>query len=270
MAGYSVSTVTTGKYARNVSVAASGPQGAQGTPGLTGAVGAQGNAGATGGLSAEFKFLNSYGDVNPGSGYFAFNSISIFAATKLYISEYDSATSSQSALLDTAVASTSSNKSIMTLQRLSDGKFSRYHITEQSQGAGWRTLDIDYIGGSAYLGWTYNDVLSIIITPVGDIGDIGPIGPTGAAGPGVPSGGLNGQVLKKVGISDYETEWVDASVDASAVSNLVDVELTNLSDAQVLVYDTVTSRWVNRSTAAIEISAQNISGIITGGSATTF
>ncbi len=93
MAGYSVSTVTTGKYARNVSVAASGPQGAQGTPGLTGAVGAQGNAGATGGRYAALKFLNSYGDVNPGSGYLAFYSISIFAATTVYISDTDSANS---------------------------------------------------------------------------------------------------------------------------------------------------------------------------------
>ncbi len=95
----------------------------------------------------------------------------------------------------------------MTLQRLSDGKFSRYHITEQSQGAGWRTLDIDYIGGSAAVIWTYNDILTIIITPVGDIGVTGLAGPTGAAGPGVPLGGLNGQVLKKIGINDYETEW---------------------------------------------------------------
>jgi hypothetical protein len=269
MAGYSVSTVTTGKYARQVSVAASGPQGAQGTPGLTGATGAKGDAGATGGLSADFKFLNSYGDVNPGSGYFAFNSISIFAATKMYISEYDSSAASQSALLDVAVASTSSNKSVMTVQRLSDGKFSRYYITEQSQGSGWRTLDIDYIDGSAFIGWTYNDLLSIIVTPVGDIGETGPIGPTGAVGPGVPSGGLNGQVLKKVGINDYETEWVDASVDESAVSNLVDVELTDVGNGQVLVYDTVTSRWVNRSTEAIEISASKLSGIIIGGSASS-
>tara|TARA_B110000503_G_scaffold96964_1_gene145700 strand:- start:17 stop:829 length:813 start_codon:yes stop_codon:yes gene_type:complete len=270
MAGYSVSTVTTGKYARQVSVAASGPQGAQGTPGLTGATGAKGDAGATGGLSADFKFLNSYSADSPGSGYFAFNSISIFAATKMYISEYDSSAASQSALLDVAVASTSSNKSVMTVQRLSDGKFSRYYITEQSQGAGWRTLDIDYIDGSAFIGWTYNDLLSIIVTPVGDIGETGPIGPTGAVGPGVPSGGTDGQVLKKVGPNDYDTEWVDPSIDASAISNLVDVELTGVGNAQVLVYDTVTSRWVNRSTTEVPVSASQISGTIIGGSASTF
>ena len=35
------------------------------------------------------------------------------------------------------------------------------------------------------------------------------VGPTGPVGPGVPAGGLAGQVLAKIDGSDYNTYWVD-------------------------------------------------------------
>lgn len=267
MAGYSVSSVTTGKYARQVSVSASGPQGAQGP---AGPVGPAGPAGVAGGLSAQFKFLNSYSSANPGIGYFAFNNSNIFSATQIFISEYDSATDSQSGLLDAAIASTSDNKAVLTFQSTSNPrKISRYYVTEQSISTGWRTLSVEYIDGSA-LSWSYNDLLTILVAPVGDRGQVGPTGAQGPAGQGVPTGGLDGQVLKKVGSSDYETEWVDPSIDESAVSNLVDVQLTDLSNSQVLVYDNATSRWVNRSTTEVPVSASQVSGTISGGSASTF
>tara|TARA_B110000503_G_C7103755_1_gene395000 strand:- start:39 stop:842 length:804 start_codon:yes stop_codon:yes gene_type:complete len=267
MAGYTVSSVTAGKYARQISVAASGPQGAQGPTGSTGATGA---AGAPGGLSAQYKFINSYSAGNPGNGYFAFNNLSIFSATQIFISEYDINIDSQSGLLDVAVISTSVNTSVITIQSATDTrKFSRYYINGASIAAGWRTLDLEYIEGTA-LSWSYNDPISILVTPIGDRGQIGPTGAQGPAGPGVPAGGTDGQVLKKVGSGNYDTEWVDPSIDESAVSNLVDVELTNLGSSQVLVYDTVTSRWVNRSTTDVPVSASQISGTIIGGSASTF
>lgn len=265
MAGYTVSSVTAGKYARQVTVAASGPQGAQGP---------KGDTGATGGLSANFKFLNVYTSGAPGSGYFALNNSSIFSATQMFISEYDSSAISQTSILDAAIASTNSNKSVVTLRRLSDGKFSRYYITEQSQSSGWRTLDIEYIGGSAFSSWAYNDTLSIEVSPIGDsglIGPTGPMGPAGAVGPGVPAGGLVGQILRKTGSADYETEWVDPNeVESVAVSELTDVNLTSLGDAQLLVYDELTSSWVNRSIAEFEISASQVSGTIDGGDASDF
>lgn len=267
MAGYTVSSVTTGKYARQVSVAASGPQGAQGPTGLTGATG---ETGAPGGLSAQYKFMNSYSAANPGNGYFAFNMSSIFSATQMFISEYDINSDSQSGLLDVATASTSYNTSVVTVQSTADSKkFSRYYINSASISAGWRTLDLEYIEGTA-LSWAYNDPISILVTPIGDRGQVGPTGAQGPAGPGVPAGGTDGQVLKKVGSGDYDTEWVDPSIDESAVSNLVDVELTDLGNAQVLVYDELTSKWVNRSTTEVPVSASQISGTIVGGSASTF
>jgi hypothetical protein len=267
MAGYTVSSVTTGKYARQVSVAASGPQGAQGPTGLTGATGA---TGAPGGLSAQYKFMNSYSASNPGNGYFALDNSSIFSAAQMFISEYDVNVDSQSGLLDIAVASTSANTSVVTIQSTTDSrKFSRYYINSASISSGWRTLDIQYVEGTA-LSWSYNDPISILITPIGDRGQVGPTGAQGEVGPGIPAGGLDGQVLKKVGTNDYETQWVDPSIDESAVSNLVDVELTNLGNAQVLVYDELTSKWVNRPTTELSVSASQISGTIVGGSASTF
>jgi hypothetical protein len=268
MAGYTVSSVTTGKYARQISVAASGPQGAQGPAGVKGD---KGDIGAAGGLSANFKFLNTYSAGAPGGGYFALNNSSIFSATQMFISEYDSLGASQASILDSAVASTNSNKSVLTLRRLSDGKFSRYYITEQAISAGWRTLDLEYIGGSAFSAWTYNDLLSVEVSPIGDMGLIGPTGPQGEVGPGVPAGGLAGQILRKTADSDYATEWVDPEViEDVSISELNDVVLTDVGNAQVLVYDDATSRWVNRSTTELGISASNISGTIVGGDANDF
>ena len=45
----------------------------------------------------------------------------------------------------------------------------------------------------------------------GDTGDQGPQGLPGPTGPGVPTGGLIGQVLSKTGDGDYETGWQDAT-----------------------------------------------------------
>lgn len=47
--------------------------------------------------------------------------------------------------------------------------------------------------------------------PKGDTGDQGPQGLPGPTGPGVPTGGLIGQILSKIGDGDYETGWKDAT-----------------------------------------------------------
>lgn len=266
MAGYTVSSVTSGRYARQITVAASGPQGAQGPAGATGSAGATGE---TGGLSAQYKYLNSTAADNPGNGYFAFNAASIFSATQMYISEYDINVASQSGLLEVAVASNNTNTSVVTVQNIATKKFSRYYITGASIGAGWRTLDIEYIDGTA-LSWSYNDAMSISITPIGDRGLTGATGPKGDTGPGVPAGGTAGQILRKTGEADYETEWVDPQeIEDVAVSELTDVSLTDLGNAQVLVYDELTSSWVNRPTTELPVSGSQIQGTIIGGSASS-
>jgi hypothetical protein len=49
------------------------------------------------------------------------------------------------------------------------------------------------------------------VIPRGDVGATGATGATGPAGPGIAAGGLNGQVLIKVGSVDYSTGWADVT-----------------------------------------------------------
>jgi hypothetical protein len=268
MAGYTVSSVTSGKYARQITVAASGPQGAAGPTGATGPAGA---TGAAGGLSARYKFLNSYSAANPGGGYFAFNNSTFMSATELYISSTDTSTDTQSALLSAIIASTNSNKAVVTFQKVSDPrKSSRFYVTGGSDNSGWWDFQIEYIGGTT-LSWTYNEQVDILVAPIGDVGAVGPTGPAGAAGQGVPTGGLTGQILRKTSNANYATEWVDPeSVQDVALNELTDVDLTSLTDGQVLVYDQATNAWLPVSPEDLPQSTDNLSGTIEGGSASTF
>lgn len=268
MAGYTVSSVTSGKYARQVTVAASGPQGAQGP---AGAKGDTGERGYTGGLAARFKFLNSYNASNPGGGYFAFNNATFMSATELYVSSTDTLTDSQSALLSTVIQSDNGYKAVLTLQKVSDPrKTARFYVTGGTDNSGWWDFQIEYIGGSV-LSWTYNEQVDILVTPIADRGDVGPTGPVGPAGPGVPAGGLVGQILRKIGELDYQTEWVDPeSVQDVALNELTDVDLSSLTDGQVLVYEQSTNKWIPTFPETLPQSSESLSGTIEGGSASTF
>lgn len=274
MAGYTVSNVTSGKYARQVSVAASGPQGAQGPVGgvgPAGATGPAGPAGAPGGLTAKYKFLNSYSSANPGGGYFAFNNSTFMQATELYFSATDVLTDDQDALLSSLIQSTNGYKAVVTIQRVSDPrKSARFYITGGSDNSGWWDFQIQYIGGSV-LSWTYNEQVDILVAPIGDVGAVGATGPTGPAGAGVPAGGATGQILRKVNGSNYNTEWVDPEViEDVQLAELTDVNLSTLTDGQVLIYQESTDSWLPVSPADLPQSTQNLSGTIEGGSASTF
>jgi len=268
MAGYTVSSVTSGKYARQVTVSASGPQGAQGP---AGAQGAQGDRGYTGGLSARYKFLNSYNAANPGGGYFAFNNSTFMSATELYVSSSDVLTDAQSSLLSTMIQSSNGYKAVITLQKVSDPrKTARFYVTGGTNNSGWWDFQIEYIGGSV-LSWTYNEQVDLLVSPIGDAGAVGATGPTGAAGLGVPAGGTTGQILRKTSNSSYATEWVDAeAVQDVALNELTDVDLSELTDGQVLVYEESTSSWIPVSPANLPQSTQALSGTIEGGTASTF
>lgn len=268
MAGYTVSSVTSGKYARQVTVAASGPQGAQGP---AGAQGIQGERGYVGGLSARYKFLNSYNASNPGGGYFAFNNATFMSATELYVSGSDVLTDVQSSLLSTMIQSSNGYKAVITLQKVSDPrKTARFYVTGGTNNSGWWDFQIEYIGGSV-LSWTYNEQVDLLVAPIGDIGEVGPTGPQGPVGPGVPAGGSAGQILRKVSGSNYATEWVDPeAVQDVSLTELTDVNLTELSDGQVLVYEQSTNTWIPTSPESLPQSTGALSGTIEGGTASTF
>ncbi len=265
MAGYTVSSVTSGKYARQVTVAASGPQGAQGP------TGPKGDNGLPGGLSARFKFLNIYSGDDPGLGFISFNNSAFMQSNILCISSQDSANNDQDQLLYAAISSSSSNKSVITVQKVSDPrKFSRFYVSAGNNNDGWWELQISYMDGTN-LSWVYGELVDIAVSPIGDRGDIGPTGPQGVAGPGVPAGGLSGQILRKTSNSDYATEWVDPeSVQDVSLTELTDVDLSSLSDGQVLVYDEETGTWIPTSPESLPQSTGALSGTIEGGSASTF
>jgi hypothetical protein len=97
------------------------------------------------------------------------------------------------------------------------------------------TVSSAYYGPKTSGSWTGTGPTSLIGPtgaigpqgPKGDTGDIGPqgpkgdtgdTGPAGADGIGVPAGGTTGQILSKKTETDYDTQWVNPTGTADAVS----------------------------------------------------
>jgi len=235
MAGYTVSSVTSGKYARQVSVAASGPQGAQGPIGPAGAVGATGATGPTGaqgsagaGLSATYKFNNATSASNPGGGYLSFNASNLSSATRLFMSDIDSSLDSQVGLLSAMTQSTNTYKSIITVQSSTNQRnFIRFYVRSVTNQSGWKDFLLVHLDGTV-TSFTYNQALSLLVTPIGDAGTV----------------------------ANFE--------------DLNDVDFNTPLDGDVVVYDQANSIWTNVASSQVAISGQNLSGTINGGSANTF
>jgi hypothetical protein len=235
MAGYTVSSVTSGKYARQISVAASGPQGAQGPTGPAGSAGATGPTGPTGaqgsagaGLSATYKFNNTTSASNPGGGYLAFNASDLSSATRLYISTTDSSLDAQTGLLSAMTQSTNTYKSIITVQSTTNQRnFIRFYVRSVTDESGWKNFLLVHLDGTV-TSFTYNQALSLLVAPIGDAGTI----------------------------ANFE--------------DLNDVDFNTPLDGDVVVYDQANSMWTNVASSQLNISGQNISGTIEGGNANTF
>ena len=235
MAGYTVSSVTSGKYARQISVAASGPQGAQGPTGPAGSAGATGPTGPTGaqgsagaGLSATYKFNNTTSASNPGGGYLAFNASDLSSATRLYISTTDSSLDAQTGLLSAMTQSTNTYKSIITVQSTTNQRnFIRFYVRSVTDESGWKNFLLVHLDGTV-TSFTYNQALSLLVAPIGDAGTI----------------------------ANFE--------------DLNDVDFNTPLDGDVVVYDQANSMWINVASSQLNISGQSISGTILGGEANTF
>ena len=232
MAGYTVSSVTSGRYARQITVAAAGPQGAQGPTGPAGAAGPQGPTGPQGeagaGLSANYKFNNSVSAENPGGGYLAFDNADLSAATELYISNTDAITDSQLGLLNAMTQSTNTYKSIITLQSNDNTRnMSRHYVRSVTTATGWRTYVLVYLDGTV-TSFNYNESISLLVAPIGDAGVV----------------------------NNFE--------------DLLDVDFNTPLPGDVVVYDAANAMWTNEQSTSLTISGQNISGTIEGGDATTF
>ncbi len=235
MAGYTVSSVTSGKYARQISVAASGPQGAQGPTGPAGSAGATGPTGPTGaqgsagaGLSATYKFNNTTSASNPGGGYLAFNASNLSSATRLYISTTDSSLDAQTGLLSAMTQSTNTYKSIITVQSTTNQRnFIRFYVRSVTDESGWKNFLLVHLDGTV-TSFTYNQALSLLVAPIGDAGTI----------------------------ANFE--------------DLNDVDFNTPLDGDIVVYDQANSMWTNVASSQLNISGQSISGTIEGGNANTF
>jgi len=80
--------------------------------------------------------------------------------------------------------------------------------------------------------------------PAGPQGEQGIPGADGAAGPGVAAGGTAGQILEKIDGTDYNTQWVDASL-VGSIDDLSDVDTSTAAptDGQVLTWVNADSEW---------------------------
>jgi hypothetical protein len=82
----------------------------------------------------------------------------------------------------------------------------------------------------------------------------------GAEYGGLPTGGTTGQILAKIDGDDYNTEWVDDTAGAVALSDLTDVTTPTPSNGEILFYDGSVDAWVNMSFLELLISYGALSG----------
>lgn len=94
--------------------------------------------------------------------------------------------------------------------------------------------------------------------PTGAKGATGPTGAQGATGPTgpFPTGGSAGQFLKKKSNADYDVEWANSGASINKVTDISDVNSSNLTDGSLLIYNQNAERW----DTSINLSAQKIEG----------
>jgi hypothetical protein len=235
MAGYTVSNVTSGKYARQVSVAASGPQGAQGPTGPAGAVGATGATGPTGAQGSAGAGLSATYKFN--------NATSASNPGGGYLAFNASNLSSATRLfISDTDSSLDSQSGLLSAMTQSTNTYKSI-ITIQSGTDQGDFIRFYVRSVTNQSGW--KDFLLVH---------------------------LDGTVT-----SFTYNQALSLSVapigDAGTVSNLEDlndVDFNTPLEGDVVVYDQANSIWTNVASSQINISGQNLSGTINGGSANTF
>jgi hypothetical protein len=235
MAGYTVSNVTSGKYARQVSVAASGPQGAQGPTGPAGAVGATGATGPTGAQGSAGAGLSATYKFN--------NATSASNPGGGYLAFNASNLSSATRLFISDTDSSLDSQSGLLSAMIQSTNTYKSIITIQSGTDQGDFIRFYVRSVTNQSGW--KDFLLVH---------------------------LDGTVT-----SFTYNQALSLSVapigDAGTVSNLEDlndVDFNTPLEGDVVVYDQANSIWTNVASSQINISGQNLSGTINGGSANTF
>ena len=178
-----------------------GPQGHHGKQGLQGPAGPQGPQGEPGMSASVFLYHAKTDEItgNPGDGNIYWNNVDQTAATELYISH-----------------ETEDGLDIVNLFKLlAIGQ--KMVIQDQDEHTNSQTFEIS---GSPTLNVETHSYWTVPITFISAEGT----GITGFANntkllilvvfttPGLPPGGTTGQVLAKISDNDYDTEWLDQTI----------------------------------------------------------
>jgi len=130
----------------------------------------------------------------------------------------------------------------------------------------WFQIPVQFIEGDAV--FTNNQLVSFVVTFVGQEGEPGPMGPQGPTGsqgpigetgPGVAAGGSTGQILSKINNVDYNTQWIappTGDVTKSYVDNADSLRVMKSGDTMtgdlIMTKDTP-QMWLNRTAAGASI-----------------
>jgi hypothetical protein len=163
-----------------------GAAGAQGPAGATGATGATGPQGPPQGVVWTYSSLTTGGD--PSMGHLKFDNASIASATTLRISIADINGAQWSGLLSRLIASTSTVKSVIKVEKVSDPTaYAVFNITAGSNNVSYYSLTVQVTSDQ-------NSPSSIVngdavrVSVVGITGNLGATGATGATGPAGATG----------------------------------------------------------------------------------
>lgn len=171
-----------------------GPTGAQGATGPTGVAGSTGPTGPTGAQGDKgglrYNFDTATGSADPGTGKFRYDSASLTAVTKIFISDLDQFANSIALFYQTAV----DNPGYLAIKsnNNADATVNIFRVTNEDSNSGYQTIHVAYEAGLAIpsnvepcvLGFTRDGASG----PTGPAGASGPTGPTGVQGVTGPTG----------------------------------------------------------------------------------
>ena len=153
---------------------AQGATGAQGPQGTQGAQGAQGSQGAQGAQGRDAGFLYRYStntaNIQPPTGYLAFNSATLSSVTLLRISNTDFETNAIAASLAEWDSSSSFVRGTLTIVKdVTSAGVIVFHITgAETANSGWKTFPLTFVTSSG--SFANNTAIRIRFSRTGDLG----------------------------------------------------------------------------------------------------
>jgi hypothetical protein len=149
-----------------------------GNIGATGATGVQGTYG--GAVTLDYLWDTGTSDADPGAGKIRGNNATTASITFLYIDLVDQNAQTQTTLIDTFDASTSTTKARIRLVKKTDvTKWMMFTMTTRTTATGYRKLAVVQVSQSGASPFANGDEILIDLDFTGDIGATGATGATG-------------------------------------------------------------------------------------------